>query len=77
MLEKIIERIAKYTSYDKSKMTRDTSFVRDLDINSLEIMQLVMELEEEYDVELPEERLFAITTLGELEDLLTELIEEE
>ena len=77
MLDKIIEKIANYTSYDKSKMNRDTSFVRDLDINSLEIMQLVMELEEEYDVELPEEQLFAITTLGELEDLLTELIEED
>ncbi|MBE5825465.1 MAG: hypothetical protein E7307_02400 [Butyrivibrio sp.] len=76
MLEKIIERIEKYTSYDKSKMNRYTTFIGDLDINSLEIMQLVVELEEEYDIELPEERLFAITTLGELEDLLTELLEE-
>ena len=76
MLEKIIETLAKHTDYDKEKMNRDTSFVMDLNLNSIEVMQLVLEFEEEYDIEFPEERLVGITTIGELEDLINDLVEE-
>ena len=76
MLENIIETLGKHTDYDKDKMNRDTSFVMDLNLNSIEVMQLVLEFEDEYDVEFPEDRLTEITTIGELEDLLKELIEE-
>ena len=45
MLDRIIELLSKHTKYDKAKMNRDTSLVRDLDLNSIEVMQMMLELQ--------------------------------
>ena len=75
MLDKIIDTLSKHTTFDKSKMTRDTSLVMDLGLTSLDVMKIVLDLEEEFDIEFPEDELLNITTLGELEDCIKGLME--
>ncbi len=76
MFEKIVDILSEHTEYDKSKMNRDTTLLMDLGLNSLEVVKIVMELEEEFEIEFSEEDLPRITTLGELEDLIKEMTEE-
>jgi acyl carrier protein len=51
-------------SVDASKVTPEASFADDLDADSLDLVELVMALEEEFGVEVPEEDLEGITTVG-------------
>ena len=58
-------------SVDASQVTREASFAHDLDADSLDLVELVMALEEEFDVNVEEEELEGITTIGAAYDLIT------
>lgn len=64
MLEKMKEIIAEQLSVEADTITEKTSFKDDLGADSLDLFELVMSLEEEYDVEIPSEDLENITTVG-------------
>ena len=51
-------------SVDASQVTREASFADDLDADSLDLVELVMALEEEFGVNVEEEELEGITTIG-------------
>lgn len=55
---------------DASKITREASFADDLDADSLDLVELVMALEEEFDVSIEEEELADVTTVGGAYDVL-------
>ncbi|HKY15337.1 MAG TPA: acyl carrier protein [Microthrixaceae bacterium] len=57
-------------SVDQSKVTKEASFAEDLDADSLDLVELVMALEEEFDVTIDEDELQGITTVGAAYDLL-------
>jgi acyl carrier protein len=61
-------------SVDAAKVTREASFADDLDADSLDLVELVMALEEEFDVSVEEEELEGITTVGAAFDLVTSKI---
>ena len=58
-------------SVDASQVTREASFADDLDADSLDLVELVMALEEEFDVNVEEEELEGITTIGAAYALIT------
>ena len=58
-------------SVDASQVTREASFADDLDADSLDLVELVMALEEEFGVSVEEEELEGITTIGAAYDLIT------
>ena len=58
-------------SVDAAQVTREASFADDLDADSLDLVELVMALEEEFDVNVEEEELEGITTIGAAYDLIT------
>ncbi|SUZ73948.1 uncharacterized protein METZ01_LOCUS26802, partial [marine metagenome] len=58
-------------SVDASQVTREASFADDLDADSLDLVELVMALEEEFGVTVEEEELEGITTIGAAYDLIT------
>ena len=58
-------------SVDASKVTREASFADDLDADSLDLVELVMALEEEFGVSVEEEELEGVTTIGAAYDLIT------
>ena len=64
MFEKIREMIAENLNIDMNTITEDTSFKEDLGVDSLDLFELVMALEEEFGVEIPTEDLEELTTVG-------------
>ena len=64
MFEKIREMIAEYLNIDINTITEEASFKEDLGVDSLDLFELVMALEEEFGVEIPTEDLETLTTVG-------------
>ena len=57
-------------SVDAGQVTREASFTDDLDADSLDLVELIMALEEEFGVTVEEEELEGITTIGGAYDLI-------
>ena len=64
-LEKIKAIIADVLNIDTDSITEDTTFVDDLGADSLDIFQIIMGIEEEYDIELDNESVEQIQTVGD------------
>ena len=64
-LEKIKAVIAEVLNIDADSITEDTTFVDDLGADSLDIFQIIMGIEEEYDIELDNESVEQIQTVGD------------
>ena len=63
--KRVIDIISEQMGADKAEITRETSFINDLNADSLDTVELVMALEEEYGVEIPDEDAEKLTTVGE------------
>ena len=72
MLEKMQELIADQLSVDADSITESSSFKDDLGADSLDLYELIMALEEEYDVEIPTDDLENIATVGDVINFLKE-----
>lgn len=66
MPEKMREIIAEQLSVDASEIELSSNFKEDLEADSLDLFELVMALEEEYDVEIPSEDLEKIATVEDI-----------
>ena len=66
MLEKMKEIIADQLGVSEDEVTLEASFKEDLDADSLDLFELVMALEEEYDVEIPSDDLAELHTVGDV-----------
>ena len=66
MLEKMKEIIADQLGVTEDEVTLEASFKEDLDADSLDLFELVMALEEEYDVEIPSDDLAELNTVGDV-----------
>ncbi len=72
MLEKIMEITAEQLQTEVSDLTPETNFKSDLNADSLDLFELVMALEENYDIEIPTEDLEQLTTIQAVADYLKE-----
>ena len=70
MLEKMKEMLAEQLNCEASIITPETSFKDDLGADSLDLFELVMALEDEYNVEIPAEELTDLNTVGDVIDYL-------
>ena len=70
MLEKMKEMVADQLNVDAAEITAETSFKDDLGADSLDLFELVMALEEEYNVEIPSEDLQNLLTVGDVMNYL-------
>ena len=70
MLERMKELIADQLSVDAATITEASSFKDDLGADSLDLFELVMALEDEYNIEIPAEDLTDLTTVGAVMDYL-------
>ena len=61
---KVVEIISEQMGADKSEITRETSFINDLNADSLDTVELVMEFEDEFDMSIPDEEAEKIQTVG-------------
>ena len=70
MLEKIKALVAEELGVNADEITAETSFKEDLGADSLDLFELVTNLEEEYNIEIPAEQLEEMTTVGKVIDYL-------
>lgn len=71
MLEKIKEILIAQLNIDPAEITEDADFRDDLGVDSLDLFELVMGLEEEYGFEIPAEDLDSLHTVGDVIEYLT------
>jgi len=63
--DKVMNIVSEQMGVDKGQITRETSFVNDLNADSLDTVELVMELEDEFETSIPDEDAEKIQTVGE------------
>lgn len=63
--EKLQSIIAEVLNVDAEEITMDTTFVDDLGADSLDVFQIIMGIEEEFDIEIPSEEAEKIVTVGD------------
>ena len=68
--ERVIEIVAEQLGVGKDQIARETSFVNDLGADSLDTVELVMELEEEFDINIPDDAAEKIQTVGQAIDYI-------
>ena len=70
--EKVIAIVAEQMGVDKGEINRETNFVNDLNADSLDTVELVMEFEDEFETSIPDEDAEKIQTVGQAIDFIKE-----
>ena len=73
-LEKLQKIIAEVLNVDEAEVNMDTTFVADLGADSLDVFQIVMGIEEEFDIEIPTEEVEQIVSVGDAVEEIKKLI---
>ncbi len=68
--ERVIELVCERLGVNKEQVTRQTSFIDDVGADSLDIVELVMGLEEEFGITIPDDQAEKIKTVGEAIDYI-------
>ena len=68
--EKVIQIVCDNLGVSKEQVTDSTSFTEDIGADSLDIVELVMELEEEFEITIPDDQAEKIKTVGEAIDYI-------
>ena len=66
MLERVKEIIEEQLKLENAEITTETKFKEDLGVDSLDLFELVMAFEEEYNVEIPSEELEKLVSVGDV-----------
>jgi len=74
IFEKIKDALANQFEIDPEKITRDTDIMDDLGADSLDLVELIMTLEDEYGVSVTDESVYEHKTVGEIADFIESLI---
>ena len=69
-MEKLKQIIARVLNVDPNEITPDSTFIEDLGAGSLDVFQIVTELEEEFQITIPQEKVEKIKTAGEAAALI-------
>lgn len=72
MFDKLKEIIEEKLNAEGTQITESTSFKDDLEADSLDLFELVMALEDEFDVEIPSEDLEKLNTVGDVMEYLSD-----
>ena len=70
MIDRLQKLVRNYTHNDELEITEDTVFFMDLGLDSFDLVQIICEIEDEFDVEIPDKVLKNFTTVGDVADYL-------
>ena len=76
MLEKLIEVICRYVDIDPAKLSAETNIRSELGLNSLELVNIAVAIEDEFDVEIPDREVVHLETLGDAAKLIEKYMED-
>jgi len=74
VFEKIRETLSSQFDVDPDRVTRDTDIMNDLGADSLDLVELIMTLEDEYGISVTDESVYENKTVGEIADFIESLI---
>ena len=74
--QRVIDIVCDHLAVNKDQVTDNTSFIEDIGADSLDIVELVMELEEEFDIQIPDDQAEKIKTVGEAVDYIEARVRE-
>lgn len=74
--DKVINIVSKITNVDVSKINKDTDLTKDLEADSLAIVELIMALEEEYGIEISDEEAPKIKTVNDMIEDITKKLDD-
>lgn len=75
VLERVRNIIVEQLGVTENSVTMEASFIDDLGADSLDIVELVMALEEEFDIEIPDEDAEKVATVGDVVDYIKENVQ--
>ncbi|MGF6376952.1 acyl carrier protein [Clostridiales Family XIII bacterium PM5-7] len=73
--EKIRDIIVEQLSVEESMVTMDTNMMKDLEADSLDAVEIIMAIEEEFDIEIPDEEAEKFQLVGDLVKYVDEICE--
>lgn len=65
VFDKVRSIVAEQLGIEEKDITKESSFIDDLDADSLDVVELIMALEEEFDLEIPDEEAEKLKTVGD------------
>ena len=68
--DKVLSIVSDQMGINRAEITRETSFINDLNADSLDIVELVMEFEDNFDMNIPDEEAEKIKTIGQAVDYI-------
>ncbi|MCF8000728.1 MAG: acyl carrier protein [Halanaerobiales bacterium] len=72
VLDRIVKVVSEELAISEEEITEDASFIDDLGADSLDVVELIMALEEEFDIEIPDEDAEEIGTVSDAVDYIEE-----
>lgn len=76
VFDKVKKIIADQLGLDEDTITMESSFVDDLGADSLDVVELIMALEEEFDIEIPDEEAEKVSKVGDVVEYINSNVEE-
>ena len=75
--EKLRDIIVEVLNVDENEVTMESTFIDDLGADSLDVFQIIMGIEEEFDIEIPNEEAEKIVTVGDAVEQLKKAVSEQ
>ena len=73
-VDRLINAIAEVLDLDKDKITADSKFVDDLGADSLDVLEIIMGIEDEFGIEIPTDQAESIVTVGDAYEKIKEAL---
>lgn len=70
ILEKLIEIVSAQLDIDAATISADTNLIEDLGVDSLDVVEMFMEVQDEFGVEIPDEDVDSIKTIGDMAEYI-------
>lgn len=75
--EKLRDIIVEVLNVDETEVTMESTFIDDLGADSLDVFQIIMGIEEEFDIEIPNEEVEKIVTVGDAVEQIKKAVSEQ
>ena len=70
MLEKVIDILSEYTQKDSKEISVQSQLIADLELSSLDVINVVVAFEDEFGIEIHDEEIYEIVTVGDVVEYL-------
>ncbi len=73
IIDKVKELVAEQLGISKEQITENSNIIEDLGADSLDVIEMLMTLEEEYNITIPDDQISQVKTIGQITELIEKL----